>query len=173
MGDRDLGYSPDNARSLEQSRVMKAAADEGRCLFCDLDLERNKPLNRRGEFDPTGGDWPLLWVWANPFPQAHHALHLMIVPRRHITQVEWPALTMEEWAQVLDAWKWAQDHFQIPGGGFVCRFGERSHNAGTVGHLHFQLQVPDGTGPIRATFFKSNKWTDRIRRWIRLRWRKR
>ena len=58
--------------------------------------------------------------------------------------------------------------FKIPGGGFVCRFGDRKFNAGTVGHQHFQIQVPDGTGPVKVTLFKSDTPEDRARRAKRL-----
>lgn len=163
-----MGDSPENARSFEQAEEMREGAREGRCVFCTLDHKKNRPLNKQGEFDPDGRDWPLLWVWLNPFPQAHHRLHLLIVPRRHIRNEDWSLLTPEEWLQILDAWKWAQDFYEILGGGFVCRFGDRSYNAGTVGHLHFQLQVPDGSGPVKATFFKSYTIVDRIRRWWRM-----
>ena len=166
--EKNLGYSPENARSPQQHQVMVAAAEAGTCIFCEIDFMRNQPLGRLGEFDPTGSSWPLIWVWRNPFPQEHHAHHIMIVPKRHIMGEDWADLTLEEWAQILDAWKWAQGHFRIPGGGFVCRFGARSHNAGTVGHLHFQLQVPDLTGPVKATFFKSDTPEDRARREARL-----
>ena len=99
-------------------------------------------------------DWPLLWVWLNPYPQKFHSHHVMIVPRRHIAGGNVSDLTPEEWLQILDALKWAIEFYQIPGGGFVGRFGDPEYNAGTISHLHFQIQVPDRTGNVKATFFK-------------------
>lgn len=160
----NLGYSTENARSAGQAQVMKDAAKVKKCIFCDIDFSINKPLNKKGEFDPEGKDWPLLWVWENPFPQEYHKHHLMIIPRRHINNEEWYLITNEEWLQILDAWKWAQTFYNLPGGGFVGRFGERSRNAGTIGHLHFQLQIPDGTGNAKATFFKDRSPAEEAKR---------
>jgi len=89
----DLGDSPENARSREQLEAMQAAAAEGRCMFCQLDFGRNRPLNKQGEFDPDGRDWSLVWVWRNPFPQEHHTHHILIVPKRHIRNEEWDQIT--------------------------------------------------------------------------------
>ena len=156
--------SINNARTAEQATAMKKAAKKGSCLFCEIDFERNKPLNKQGEFDPAGSDWPLLWVWKNPFPQEHHKLHLMIIPRRHIENEAWDSLTNEEWLQILDAWKWAQNFFKIAGGGFVGRFGSHDFNAGTIEHLHFQLQAPNGSGNVKATFCKDHSPESEIKR---------
>lgn len=165
MGNENpMGDSPENARSHAQAQELVRAAKEGSCVFCKLNFEKNKPLNKRGEFDPEGKDWPLLWVWVNPFPQEHHLLHLMIVPRRHFVAEFDSDFTPEEWSQVLDAWNWAVRYFLIPGGGFVCRFGNSKYNAGTIGHAHCQLQVPDLTGNVKATFCKSQTPEDEERR---------
>ncbi len=45
-----------NARSADQAREMQKAAEEGRCIFCQLNYEKNQPLNKQGEFDPEGRD---------------------------------------------------------------------------------------------------------------------
>ena len=164
MNNDDLGYSPENARSAEQAAQMQQATAEKKCIFCDINFEKNKPLNRLGQFDPEGKDWPLLWVWENPYPQEYHLHHLMIIPKRHINNEEWHLITNDEWLQILDAWKWAQEFYNLPGGGFVGRFGQRSHNAGTIGHLHFQLQIPDLTGNVKATLFKDKSPAEEARR---------
>ena len=164
MVDKMNGYAIENARSTSQAQVMEDAAKAKKCIFCDIDFTINKPLNKKGEFDPEGKDWPLLWVWENPFPQEYHKHQLLIIPRRHINNEEWYLITDKEWSQILDAWKWAQTFYDLPGGGFVGRFGERSHNAGTIGHLHFQLQVPNGTGNVKATFFKDRSPAEEARR---------
>jgi hypothetical protein len=154
MNEKTLGYSTENARSAEQAAGMKEAAEKGVCIFCSINFEKNKPLNRLGEFNPEGKDWPLIWVWENPYPQEHQGRHLMFIPKRHLDNESWNEITNEEWLQILDAWKWAQEFYNIPGGGFVGRFGQRTHNAGTIGHLHFQLQIPDLSGNVKATFCK-------------------
>jgi hypothetical protein len=89
---------------------------------------------------------------------------LMIIPRRHILNEDCREITPDEWMQILDVWKWAQDFYKIPGGGFVGRFGEFKYNAGTIRHLHFQLQVPDGMGNVKATFFKDRSPIEEARR---------
>ncbi len=153
-----------NARTAEQAEHMVKAGAAKKCVFCDIDLTVNKPLNSKGELDPEGKDWPDVWVFKNPFPQEHQVLHLMIVPKRHILNEDCRNITPDEWLQILDAWKWAQDFFGIRGGGFVGRFGDFEFNAGTVRHIHFQVQVPDGTGNVKATFFKDRSPVEEARR---------
>ncbi|EKE18735.1 MAG: hypothetical protein ACD_9C00254G0018 [uncultured bacterium] len=160
----NLDYAVGNARSAEQAEEMRKAAEKETCIFCQINFEKNKPLNKKGEFDPEGKGWPLLWVWENPFPQEHQFHHIVIIPRRHIRNEEFFLLTEEEWIQILDAWKWACQFYNILGGGFLVRFGERKYNAGTVGHLHFQIQAPDGTGNVKATLFKDKSPAEEARR---------
>jgi hypothetical protein len=159
------GYAVENARTSEQAELMTNAAKQGKCIFCEIDFTKNKPLNRLGEFDPEGKDWPLLWVWESPFPQEHQERHIMILPKRHIDNENFnDEITDAEWLQILDARKWACKFFGIKGGGAVDRFGERRLNAGTVDHWHYQLQIPDGTGNVKATFFKDRSPAEEARR---------
>lgn len=170
MGNENsMGDTPENARTYEQYQAMMESEASGQCPFCRIDFERNEPLNKKGEFDPDSLDWPLLRVWKNPFPQEHHALHLVIVTRRHVTVgLDGKNFSPDEWLQILDVWNWANEFYKIPGGGFVCRFGDAKFNAGTIAHAHCQLQIPDGTGNVKATFFKSRTPEDEERRRERL-----
>lgn len=89
----------------------------------------------------------------------------MILPKRHIDNEKFnDEITDAEWLQILDARKWACKFFGIKGGGAIDRFGERRLNAGTVDHWHYQLQIPDGTGNVKATFFKDLSPIEQARR---------
>jgi diadenosine tetraphosphate (Ap4A) HIT family hydrolase len=141
MKRKDLG-SIENARTPAQTAHMQATIGQGKCPFCDIDFSKNKPL----------GEWKHWWVWQNPFPYPFHIHHLVIPPKRHVTSLE--ELTGDEMLEWLKIVKWAEKHFNMPGGALVMRFGDPKHNAGTIAHLHWQIQVPDGKHSAIAVFSK-------------------
>ena len=159
------GYAIGNARSDGQAAVMIAAAKKGECLFCKVDMTVNKPLNKLGQFDPEGKDWPDLWVWENPFSQEYQSHHIVILPKKHIDNINFhEEMTDPIWLQILDARRWACKFYNIPGGGGLDRFGMRWTNAGTIDHWHFQLMIPDGSGNVKGTLFKDLSPVEEARR---------
>ncbi len=141
----DLGTIA-NARTPEQIAHMKTTVGRGICPFCKIDLTKNKPL----------GEWLHWWVWENPFPYPHHERHIVIPTKRHVTSLG--ELTPDEMVEWLTIVQWAETHFNMPGGALVLRFGDPKHNAGTLAHFHWQIQVPDGKHSAFAVFSKGPAW---------------
>lgn len=135
--------SPENSRTPEQFAHMQATVGQGVCPFCRPERYADGKVLREGAF------WRII---RNDFPYKHHQEHLLIIPIEHITDVY--QLDTPRWAELGLLFRWAIENFKLPGGGFVLRFGDAKHNASTVSHLHAHIQVPDLTGPAKATFAK-------------------
>ena len=163
MADNNL-YRPDRGRSAAQTKEMVDAEKAGRCVFCQIDFKKNKPLNKKGEVDLTGSDWKRWWVWENPYPQEHQK-HIMFVLKRHVPGIKFYELYMTEWMELIRIILWTVLFFGFKGFGFVFRGGDTEFNAGSIpGHFHAQIQAPDGTGPVKATFFKDMSPEEQARR---------
>jgi len=133
----------ENVRTGEQYARMQETIGRGICPFCDpMRYTDGKTLRE-------GGYWRVIH---NDFPYKHQQQHVLIVPINHVTDIGQIGAMM--WAELFTLFQWSVDEFQIPGGGLVMRFGDLTYNAGTVAHLHVHIQVPDLTGPVKATFAK-------------------
>ncbi|MDB5264913.1 MAG: Histidine triad domain protein [Parcubacteria group bacterium] len=110
------------------------------CPFCTIDTALNKIVYKTTSWN----------VWENPYPYSRHTNHIVIALKAHVTDVS--ELLPEAFAELGEILRWAIAEFHLPGGALVMRFGEVSHNAGTLRHLHAHIQVPDGTGPAFAVF---------------------
>lgn len=132
-----------NVRTAAQLARMKETVGQGICPFCDPERYTDGKILREG------GYWRVVH---NDFPYEHHQQHILIVPIDHVTDIGQIETMM--WTELLTLFQWAVDEFQIPGGGLVMRFGDLAYNAGTVAHLHVHIQVPNLTGPAKATFAK-------------------
>lgn len=131
-----------NARTDEQREHMHNTVGRGVCPFCVLDPKLNH-LIRESRY------WRM---WPNPFPYKHHAHHFVLATKSHLIHPQ--ALPREAWMELGDHLLWAIGEYDLPGGGFVMRFGDLAYNAGTLQHLHAHIQVPDLTGRAAATFAK-------------------
>lgn len=132
-----------NVRTPKQYTHMQATVGQGICPFCDPERYQDGKILREG------GYWRIVH---NDFPYKHHQQHILIVPINHVTDISQIDAMM--WTELLTLFQWAVGKFQIPGGGLVMRFGDLAYNAGTIAHLHVHIQVPDLTGPAKATFAK-------------------
>jgi len=136
---------PEHARSGDQATRMHAANQTGTCPLCQIDWGINKELY-------CGVHWR---VMLNAFPYPHHASHLILVAKRHVTDI--CDLTTGEWAEWGKLNAWAIQEYKLPGGGIAMRFGSFEQSGATIAHLHSHIQVPDGTGPAVAVFKISPK----------------
>ncbi len=132
-----------HSRTDAQREHMERTVGEGTCPFCVLDPDLNQVIAERKHWR----------MWPNPFPYKHHAHHLVLAAKKHIVHPQ--ELPREAWMELGDHLLWATTQFDIPGGGLVMRFGDLAYNAGTLQHLHAHIQVPDLTGPAKATFAKA------------------
>jgi len=124
----------DNARVLEQKRVMEDIIDADHCPFCLENLKKyhKKPILKEGKY------WLLT---ENQWPYANTKVHLLAIYKKHIENLA--DLDPKAGEELLEFFKWAEKKYQVPGGGFVMRFGDTDYSAGTVAHLHAQFLVPD------------------------------
>ena len=112
----------------------------GACPFCELDGNVNRIIceNR---------SW---FAWPNPWPQPHQSHHLVIAHRRHFQHLS--ELSRRDWSELGGLVKeLATDNYQIQGGVFAMRFGNPSLSLASEEHLHANIRVPDGTGPVAVT----------------------
>lgn len=127
-----------------------------KCPFCHLDPEVNKVLSETK-----------LWrVWDNPYPHTHQLHHIMVVPKPHLTHLH--HLTPHILENLGEALEWICLKYDLTGGGISMRFGNPEYNAGTVRHLHLNIQVPDLTGGVKITLSKTPEKMDenRQRMWV-------
>ena len=111
---------------------MEIIRDKGECPFCQDNLARyhKKPLIREG----------IHWILTeNQWPYNNTRVHLLAIHRQHTEKLA--DLTSEAWSDLGNLVTWAEQHYQIAGGGLGMRFGDPTHNRGTVRHLHLQLLV--------------------------------
>lgn len=126
--------------------LMVENLQKGTCPFCQINPEVNKVLY-------NNDSWR---IWQNPVPgKKHQALHLVVAHTYHLTGLD--EFKGQDGVDLIDAIKWANDNFNIPGGGIMMRFGDPLLNAGTIRHLHFNIQVPDGTGKLEITLAKDQE----------------
>ncbi len=123
--------------------LMVDQLQKGVCPFCEINREVNNVLNENDSWK----------IWANPVAgKKNQALHLVIPCNRHITHVS--QLTNKEGSDLIEIIRWACSAYSISGGGVTMRFGDPLLNAGTIRHLHGNIQVPDGTGKLEITLAK-------------------
>lgn len=131
-----------NGRTDAQREHMQQVNQTGICPFCVINPDINKVIKETVH-------WRIMF---NAYPYHHHSHHLVLMPKRHVTDIT--DLTGGEWAEWGALNAWAIREFNLPGGGLVFRFGSFEKSAATMAHLHSHIQVPDGTGAAFAVFCK-------------------
>jgi ATP adenylyltransferase len=140
----------DNAREEEQVQVMEQLLADDACPFCEEKLGKY----HRQDILRTGKYWLLT---KNQWPYENTKHHLLLIYRGHVVDLSEaePAAGQE----LLEMAQWAQQQFNITGGGLVLRFGDTNFSAGSVQHLHAQLVQPDLAAenyqPVRIKLGKS------------------
>lgn len=142
----------DNARYDDQRHVMQRIADNQECPFCLENLKKyhQRPILKEGEF----------WVLTeNAWPYENTRVHLLAITKTHVEKLtELPKGAGDELMQLC---AWAEQEYQVKGGGVSMRFGDTNYSAGTVYHLHAQFIVPDidkeGFQPVRIKLGKEKE----------------
>jgi diadenosine tetraphosphate (Ap4A) HIT family hydrolase len=134
-------------RGYEQYYRMRKGFEDGACAFCQLDRTFNK-------VGCENDSW-MMWEVPAQFVRKETALHLLIVPKRHI-RFPWDLSAMEQ-ADCAEMWTHICEHYKAvaPGGIVAIRFGDMEYNAGTVPHLHMNVMVPSRQGELRIPVFKT------------------
>lgn len=102
------------------------------CPFCVKELTRRGRMPLR----ETAG-WKLL---ENEFPHRATSRMLLIVPCRHVTDLD--QFTEADWFDIGKLMSFCRQHLGIKSGGIMFRFGDPHLNVGTVEHLHINVIEP-------------------------------
>lgn len=138
--------------SYPQYHLMRKNFENGHCVFCNLDRERNVVLWEDDNF--------MLWkIPANIGKKRPLEHHILIVPKRHVRFVA--DLTDAEAVSLIAANRFAREKLGYGSGLNHAREGDMRNNAGTVPHLHFNLFQPNGTAEVRVPVFKDPRDRDK------------
>ena len=139
----------DNTREEEQVQVMEEIIETGECPFCmeHLDKYHRTPVLKETDH----------WIITrNAWPYENTRDHFLLILKTHKESLG--ELSPEEGADYFQLIAWAEQEFEIPGGGLAMRFGDTNYSAGTVKHIHAQLIIPDiGKPGFKPTRFKIGK----------------
>lgn len=124
----------DNARTQEQRLVMDEILQKGECPFCRGNLPNRNEVIKKGNY------WFLI---PNLWPYDNTRIHLLAIHEQHAESLG--DVPSEEWWDLFQLLRWAENEYKIRGGCIGIRFGDPSLNAGTIRHLHAHLIVPEIT----------------------------
>jgi ATP adenylyltransferase len=129
----------ENARTEEQTAVMRRAVADGVCPFCREHIENYhpKPIIKEGRF------W-LVTENMSPYVGTKHHLLFVYTPK-HVESVN--EIPLEAFAELYYLLNQVRNDFWIKGGTLILRFGDNRYNGGSVSHLHAQLVVGDTDNP--------------------------
>ena len=94
--------------------------------------------------------WRLL---KNDFPKPELEIMLLVVPDRHITDIQ--TLTERDWVALGTLTQIGTEAGY--GGGGVFRFGDSRRHMGTIPHFHLNLYGPTGKMEFRSPLAKTEK----------------
>jgi diadenosine tetraphosphate (Ap4A) HIT family hydrolase len=124
-----------NCRTEEQRAEMERLDAAGICLFCPEVLRAHEKQQVLWET----AHW---MVTPNEFPYAGTRLHLLLIPKEHVTDLLdlSPAARADFW-EVLGA---VRERYGLSNYGLGSRNGDSRYTGGTIRHLHVHVLV--GTG---------------------------
>lgn len=125
-----------NTREVKQRQIMEELACTGECFLCENVLNRiSKKYQGVVELPVLHGDhW---FIKPNDFPYAGTKLHLLIVPKRHVSEVE--ALLPVEFNELQQMVSWVNATYHVQGASMFIRYGDMSYTGATLAHMHFHI----------------------------------
>jgi diadenosine tetraphosphate (Ap4A) HIT family hydrolase len=131
-------YYLGNARTERQLADMVELATSGSCLFCpdQLAADPDQPILHRT---------PHWTVTPNEFPYAGTALHLLLVPDEHVTDLL--DLSVPAQADFWAALGWVRERYALTYYGLGSRNGDCRYTGGTIYHVHVHVIVGDVADP--------------------------
>jgi len=138
--DPDLGKKSfvnlNNARVEEQQKVMEMIEQGEYCPFCPEHYDGAKlmPIIKQGQH------WH---IRKNRWPYKNTRVHLLIIHNAHTEKLS--DISFEAAKEFFELTQWAENEYQILGGGIGLRFGDFRRNGGTVLHLHAHIIAADIT----------------------------
>lgn len=131
-------YHLGNNRTPEQLADMLRLEAAGVCVFCPEQLAadpQQEILHRTAHWTVT----------PNEFPYAGTALHLLLVPDEHVTDLL--DLSAPARDDLWVALRWVRDRYGLAYYGLGIRNGDCRYTGGTVYHLHVHVIVGDVADP--------------------------
>ena len=124
-------------------------------LRTSIEAEENNFVNLDPGINPIlfqNKYWKLTQnAFANTRPCSVMLLIISKEPWRNLGDIDENA-----WRAFWRMMKWIKSRYDLPGGMLFVRFGDMRLNAGTIMHLHWNLWVPSGAGPLSVPIFKSD-----------------
>jgi ATP adenylyltransferase len=140
-------YCGENYRTAEQLAEMERLEAAGICLFCPQSLREHA----RQRVIAETAHWS---VTPNAFPYPGTRLHLLVVPRQHVTDM----LDLDE-AALADFWvalRAVRQRFGLDYYGLGVRNGNCRFTGATIAHVHAHVVVGDPSldpeVPVRMRF---------------------
>lgn len=125
-----------NTREEAQYRIMEELSHTGECFLCKSTVLRIARKYPRVASTPLH-EWSNWFVKHNDFPYEGTKLHLLVIPERHVTQIE--DLTPQEFLEVQQIVGWVNTTFNVQGASLFLRYGDMSYTGATGTHLHFHI----------------------------------
>jgi ATP adenylyltransferase len=131
-------YYLGNGRTPDQIDTMRRLEAAGICIFCPAQVD-----------DPAQPQLVLAaehWVVRrNSYPYAGTQLHLLVMPRQHVTDIlDLPDEVLAEFWEVGRA---IRKRYQLDYYGLGIRCGDCVYTGGTIAHVHVHLVVGDVDDP--------------------------
>lgn len=127
--------NPANARNKEYAQILSDIAASGKCPFCPGGYTW-----KNQEILHEDGEWTISHIDPR-YQLANTRVHLLLFPRRHIT--DHLDLTPADWASIHALTTWARAEFEMPAGVLTMRGGDTRYTGGTVVHQHAQFFIPN------------------------------
>lgn len=125
-----------NAREKQQQEIMEELAQTGECFLCLPVITRivTKYPNVSSAPLYEGNYW---FIKNNDFPYKGTELHILIVPKRHVTKIE--DLSIEEFLELKNMIGFVNMKYGVRGASLFVRYGDMSYTGATLSHIHFHL----------------------------------
>lgn len=125
-----------NTREVAQRQIMEELVLTGECFLCENVITRiagkYPGLSTLALHD--GKHW---FVKKNDFPYSGTTLHVLIVPKRHVSRIE--ELSSEEFHELQEMVTWVNTTYDIKGASMFIRYGDMSYTGATLAHMHFHI----------------------------------
>jgi ATP adenylyltransferase len=130
-------YCTENYRTAEQLAEMERLEADGICLFCP-DGQRWQAGHGREQVLHETRHWV---IRPNEFPYAGTRLHLLLVPREHVTDVL--DLAPDGQADFWTALGWVRERYELSYYALGMRNGDCRYTGATIRHVHAHVMAGD------------------------------
>ena len=125
-----------NTREVLQQQIMEELAVTGECFLCPSVIKRivakYPEIPNLSIYE--GKDW---FIKHNAFPYEGTVLHLLIIPKRHVTRLE--DLSTAEFLEIQEMIAWVNKTYNVEGASMFIRYGKMSYTGATLAHMHFHI----------------------------------